>query len=208
MRRLIVTIILVTIAAAGCSKTPVPRNYVNTANKFRINRPDGWDEVKDWSALSSLDVAEVGLDRSVDVAFLAPERTATASDENAAPNDHGAPPLPRAVIGVKTLNALANPTAMALFEREKANIIAKLTGRPDGEFTILKDGDFTTSNGKAYYVHCSWRKDRQEREGLLVFVVSARRAGMALCGCAKDDYAAFEEVFNKTCQSFYLDIEE
>jgi hypothetical protein len=210
--------LLAAFAVAGCSKPEPPRNYVNAENKFRMNRPDGWEELKDWNDLTAsdkdgnaVDVWEVGLAKSVDVAFISPKRLLSLPSPDGTPDEHGdtsLPPLPRAVIAVKTCSAPATGGAMALFEQDKAEIITKLTGEAQGKFEILKSGDFTTSNGKAYYVYCSWTRNHSERLGLLVFSTSARRAGMVLCGCAKEDYPVFEEIFKNACQSFYLDLEE
>lgn len=208
MKKLIVAILLVACAAAGCSKSDPPRNYVNAANKFRINIPDDWAELKDWNSLGTNGLSELSLGGTANAAFvsseyerLLPETSETGNPPNPVP--------PRAIISVKIVNAPSNGGGKALFEQEQADLVAKLAGvewlrtSEDPSAPVL-----TTGNGKAYYVECSWKKDGEDRKGILVFVISARRAGMVLCGCAAGDFGHYETALRRACESFYLDLEQ
>jgi hypothetical protein len=204
MKRFIVAVILVAFAAAGCPREPEPpRNYVNADKHFRMNKPDGWDEVKDWTEATN--ITEMNLANSVDVAFISPAETSTAHNpsEESSPSDTNT--AVRAVISVKTYTAPESGGGQALYEREKADLISKLAGDNMGVFRVQSEGDFITTNGKAHYVQCTWNTDnRISKKGLFVFVTAARRAAIVLCACKETDYSLFEEMFKKACESFYL----
>jgi hypothetical protein len=212
MKRVIVTVVLAALAAAGCAKeAQPPRNYVNANKHFRMNKPEGWRELADWTEANGL--SEANLEGTVDAAFISPadqnipEETEPAAGTEAQPP---AKPMP-AIIAVKTCDAPeSGGGAQILWEREKANLINTLGGGGKGTFMQLEEGDFTTSNGKAHYVRCAWKtKDGEpEKGGLFVFVTSAKRGAIVVCACKKEDYPVFEDTFKSTCESFFLDSEQ